>query len=273
MAKHYTIRQGDTLVHIAARECNNAITWQQIAADNNISSPNLIQVGQQIILNCGDDSAPPSPGTYIMGVDVSYAQQNVDWAALRSQGVRFGLVKVSDGTQIIDNQFLRNWNAMRVNGILRGAYHYFRALQDAQAQVDQVMSLVSLEANDLPLIVDVEGAFNTSATPSQWASGLTHWLQQIEQRTGRTPMIYTRASFWNELHLPNSSRYPLWVANWRSPTSQPILPSDWAKWTFWQYSSPDDTSVQHTGLGVNFDLDFFNGSYDNLLSFIQPAHT
>ena len=233
MAKTYTVMQGDTLVHIAARECNNSITWQQIAADNNISNPNLIQVGQQLILNCADNAPSPAPiptppqvpAAYTLGVDVSYAQVNVDWASLRNQGVRFGLVKVSDGATTTDNQFHKNWNGMRVNGVLRGAYHYFRALQDAQAQVNLVMSLVSLEATDLPLFVDVESTGNTSASNSQWASGLTLWLQQIEQRTGRTPIIYTRANYWNGLNLPNLSHYPLWVANWRSPTSQPIMPT------------------------------------------------
>ena len=295
MAKTYTVQSGDTLSHIAAQECNNAITWQQIAADNHITNPNLIQVGQTIILNCPDDPAPspaplpPAPTTstvptaatvpsttpnYIAGVDASYAQPSVDWASLRSQGVRFGIVKATDGTQTLDTQFASNWSGMHANGIVRGAYHYFRVLQDAQAQVDHYLSTVNLDATDLPPFVDAESAGNNGGSNSQWASGLTLWLQQVEKRTGRTPIIYTSVGFWNGLGMADLTHYPLWVANWRSPTSQPVLPNHWKNWTFWQYSSPSDTSTPHSGLNASFDLNFFNGTLDQLQSFIQsgPPH-
>jgi hypothetical protein len=38
---------------------------------------------------------------------------------------------------------------------------------------------------------------NPDATSRKWEKGLTTWLEEIEKETGRTPIIYTRAEYWN----------------------------------------------------------------------------
>src|SRR5690606_42009263 len=46
----YTVRGGDTLSGIAQQY---GMSWRELAADNGIANPSLIQVGQQIRLNGG----------------------------------------------------------------------------------------------------------------------------------------------------------------------------------------------------------------------------
>lgn len=46
----YTVKAGDTLSGIAARELGNASLWTTIASANNIRDPNAIQVGQVLVL-------------------------------------------------------------------------------------------------------------------------------------------------------------------------------------------------------------------------------
>lgn len=43
----YGVRRGDTLSSIAAKY---GTTWQKIAADNNLSNPNLIYPGQRLLI-------------------------------------------------------------------------------------------------------------------------------------------------------------------------------------------------------------------------------
>ena len=46
----YTIQKGDTLEKIAEEKLEDASLWMQLAKYNNISSPNLIKAGQEIII-------------------------------------------------------------------------------------------------------------------------------------------------------------------------------------------------------------------------------
>ena len=49
----YTVKSGDTLWAIAQRYGS---TVSKIAADNNISNPNIIHVGQVLVINTGGNS-------------------------------------------------------------------------------------------------------------------------------------------------------------------------------------------------------------------------
>ncbi|HZD11250.1 MAG TPA: LysM domain-containing protein [Candidatus Binatia bacterium] len=55
----YTVAPGDTLSAIARRF---GTTWQEIAALNNISNPNIIHVGQVLQIPGGGGGTPPPPG-------------------------------------------------------------------------------------------------------------------------------------------------------------------------------------------------------------------
>jgi LysM repeat protein len=54
----YTVKQGDTLSSIAARQLGNASRWQEIRTLNNIRDPNMINVGQVLRM----PGSPPIPG-------------------------------------------------------------------------------------------------------------------------------------------------------------------------------------------------------------------
>ncbi|MBN2303740.1 MAG: LysM peptidoglycan-binding domain-containing protein [Anaerolineae bacterium] len=62
MPKLYTVKAGDTLSGIAWQQCEGRITWRQIAADNNITDPRHIQIGDKLVLNC--DPEPPDVGSF-----------------------------------------------------------------------------------------------------------------------------------------------------------------------------------------------------------------
>jgi LysM repeat protein len=61
-ARSYTVRRGDSLARIAARECGTARCWPKIAQANNIRKPYVIRTGQVIQLpmmeGCTMGSAP-----------------------------------------------------------------------------------------------------------------------------------------------------------------------------------------------------------------------
>jgi lysozyme len=201
----------------------------------------------------------------IQGIDVSHYQGNIDWTKVKSAGMAFAYTKATESTSSTDSQFSVNWPAIKSAGLLRGAYHFFHGDQDGTAQANHFLDVVGNLSGDLPPVIDIESTSNGS--DSQIVSGVQAWLDVVQQSAGIVPMIYTVASFWND-HLNSSfGNYPLWIANYG--VSSPKLPTGWSNWNFWQYSQSGTVN----GISGNVDMDYFNGSMDQLQAFAGSSAT
>lgn len=129
--------------------------------------------------------------TQAQGIDVSKSQGTVNWPSVVQAGYVFTFIKATDGETYVDPQFESNWTGAKEAGLLRGAYHFFRAEDSPQAQVDFFWQTVGGSA-DLPLVVDVEQTMGVSN--STLIANLNQFLQDLQQLSGQPPMIYTYAS-------------------------------------------------------------------------------
>lgn len=208
------------------------------------------------------------------GIDVSKSQGTVSWPAVKGAGYVFAYVKATDGEDYVDPTFPQNWTGAASAGLLRGAYHFFRAEDSPQAQAEFFWRTVG-ENGDLPLVVDVEQ--NMGEPTPTLLSNLTQLLEEIQQLSGRRPMIYTDPGFWNGLlasdPASNFGDFPLWVADYPpAGVLTPTVPIGWTSWDFWQYYGPLSNAtdyVQVPGVGCPVDLDVFNGSAASLLQWVQ----
>ena len=94
---------------------------------------------------------------------------------------------------------------------------------------------------------------------------ITDFYNTYKAATGRDPVIYTTASWWNSCTgswTGMASKSPLWIAHWGA--SAPALPAGWSSttWTFWQYTATGSVP----GISGNVDRDHFNGARDRLLA-------
>ncbi|MDB4965504.1 MAG: putative rane protein [Myxococcales bacterium] len=201
-------------------------------------------------------------GQVVYGVDVSnYQGASINWSSVKGAGRVFGFAKASEGTGYTDVAFAHNWPGMRSAGVLRGAYHFFRPGTDGVAQADHFVNVINaqggVQAGDLPPVADVE--VSDSVAAATVIARLHAFLDRVQARTGRVPLVYTANFFWGDyLGNPNFSGYPLWVANYGP--SCPYLPNAWSNWKFWQYT--DKASV--SGISGGVDGNMFNGTLDDL---------
>ena len=65
-------------------------------------------------------SALCAAGPTTDGIDVSYWQQSINWASVKSAGKVFAIARAGHGLAA-DTFFARNWAGMKANGIIRGA--------------------------------------------------------------------------------------------------------------------------------------------------------
>ena len=194
------------------------------------------------------------------GMDVSSWQGSFTFTG---KGLAFGIARISDGTGSMDSQFASNWKKMKAAGLIRGAYQFFEPGQDATAQANIVVKAVGkLGAGDLPCTLDFEKA--TSLSAATLVSKIKTWMSVVQQGTGKKPMIYTTAYYWESKTNKNTTfgSYPLWVANW-GPTC-PTIPAGWSNWTFWQYC---DGQSKYCSNATGVDRDVFNGTAAGLKTF------
>jgi len=204
-------------------------------------------------------------GPVVEGIDVSHYDGTIDWAAVHGAGIDFAFMKATESTGFADPQFATNWKDAGTSGVIRGAYHFFRASADATAQADYFVQQAGVPAaGDLPLTIDLE-TLDGVAAATVAADALT-FLARVQQKSGRVPIVYTSASFLSSIGNPAGfGAYTLWVANWQ--VSCPKIPGPpWSDWLFWQDSA---TGTVAGIAGSAVDTDQFNGTLADLQTYVN----
>jgi lysozyme len=195
--------------------------------------------------------------TRLNGLDVSHFQGNIDWLQIAKGGLSFAFVKATEGLHTFDAMFADNWKRMSGAGIIRGAYHFFHPELDGAGQARHFLATVQVVDGDMPPVIDIELSNNIPGT--EIIKGVSTWLDIVSKATNRKPIIYTGPSFWNSTMNDQFGDYPLWIAQY---AESPKIPKGWNDWTFWQYTEKG----QIAGVGGNVDLNYFNGTIDDLKS-------
>ena len=214
----------------------------------------------------------------VQGIDVSRFQGSIDWHQVAHSGIGFAYVKATEGLQqdagheARNAYFQSNWKKIRSVGMLRGAYHFFRADQDAELQADVFLHAIGQPGDtDLPPMLDVETA---DGTPTAAIILRVHrCLAKIKEECGVTPIVYTYRDFWtHNLDASFGKLYPLWIAAYGTNAvthplvpdrPAPALPTGWAKHTLWQYGS----NGRVPGIIPVVDLNVFEATMSDLHSF------
>ena len=192
----------------------------------------------------------------VHGIDVSHFQGAIDWSAVAASGKTFAIVKATEGIDYIDPSFEEHWNGVRQHGLLRGAYHFYIAHDDAKTQAEFFLSTVPFEDGDLIPVLDVE---TRGEVPSdELLQGVQTWLELVEAKLGHRPMIYTDTNFWDTLGSTAFGQHPLWVAEYSA--DGPRLPEGWEGWQLWQFTQQGEVA----GVTGQVDLSAFQGSVDEL---------
>jgi GH25 family lysozyme M1 (1,4-beta-N-acetylmuramidase) len=215
-----------------------------------------------------DDRAAALPSG-VLGIDVSGYQGDVDWSAAAVAGVQFAYVKATEGTYYFDSTYFpEQYDGSYDAGLVRGAYHFaIPSNSTGAAQADYFVAHGggwSADGHTLPGMLDLEsnpyGAMCYGLSRSQLVGWLASFDGEYQRLTGRMPVLYTNAYWWDTCVGASSvaDQDPLAIANYG--VSYPSLPSGgWPFYTVWQYTD-------HNALGV--DGDVFNGSRQQLLTLV-----
>lgn len=171
------------------------------------------------------------------GVDVSVFQGDVKWDRVRASGVRFAMIKASQGYSLssgaylfTDRYFQKNLTGATAAGLYCGSYHYLTAKTETQAKEEarHYISVISpyRRKHLLWAAVDVEEDKYLPDTPLKLCAVVDVFCDEVS-KAGFVPMVYTNPNYikYKFRRVPN---WDLWLAQWRDvkygvPTGYPRL--------------------------------------------------
>jgi len=146
----------------------------------------------------------------ILGADFTHWQSLVNTDKLRSNSVKFAIVKAGETLVTKPNKPLytdglhdRNICELKRVGILCGDYYYFHPSAGASKQARHYMEIYFRNLPNLPPVIDVEDSDRMN--PAEVGQQLLAFMAELSQRIGRQPLIYSRNSF-----LVNQAGDPDW---------------------------------------------------------------
>lgn len=206
----------------------------------------------------------PHPGvaaahTYpVHGIDISRWQGEIDWASVKAAGTRFVFMKATEGGDHIDPMFLRNWEGARRAGVARGAYHFVYWCRPAHEQAIWFKQHIPNDPDALPPVLDVEWNGHSRSCPKKIDPELARekirlMLTELEQLTGKKPVIYTDIPFHKDVLEGQFNDYPYWI---RSTAALPETRYKDRPWAFWQFT----TTGRVPGIKGDVDRNAFYGT-------------
>ncbi len=195
-----------------------------------------------------------SSASSVQGIDVASEQHPggaaIDWADVATAGYKFAFIKVTEGSYYVNPYYASDTAGAQAAGMITAPYsfaipNYSGGALQADYAVDNAD--YTPDGKLLPLILDIEydpyvkedGTNDCyGLTPGQMVTWIRAFVTEAQRRTGRYPIIYTTAQWWDEC-TGSSTAFgadPLWIAGY-STTSPSSLPAGWSNWAFWQYTS------------------------------------
>ncbi|MEY2793664.1 MAG: hypothetical protein RJA76_1656 [Bacteroidota bacterium] len=200
----------------------------------------------------------------IHGIDLSHYNGSINWKKLPNiqlfdtVSIKFIYFKATEGRQLVDQDFKKNWEEAKNRGFVRGAYHFFVPNRDPIEQAENFCSTVILKEGDLPPVCDFESS--TSIPKDKLKKNIRIFLDKLQDNYGIQPIIYTNKKLYHKIFEEDFQNYQYWIAHYGSQKYDESIDN----LLFWQHNK-DGKLPGHKG---NFDYNVFLGDEEDF-RFIQ----
>ncbi len=207
------------------------------------------------------------------GVDISYAQDDIDLSKVKAAGYCWVMIRVGQGTRITDNWFATNVAKAEKLGMPWGVYLLTEATTTAAAQAEVSFADKLIKAQiakgykpTLPIAIDIEeaGFRDRDYNASTLTNTASVWVREMK-KLGYYPMIYTGYYDIRDLiskDVVNST--DIWLAEWgRYPDYKE------KNLGMWQFSDGDTDFVENRpiipSVGVAVDKNICYKDYPTII--------
>ncbi|SET02804.1 Lyzozyme M1 (1,4-beta-N-acetylmuramidase), GH25 family [Salinibacillus kushneri] len=177
----------------------------------------------------------------LKGIDVSKHQGNIDWDAVKKDGIEFAMIRMGYGSDIKsqdDEKFERNVRECERVGIPWGAYLYSYAMdvQAAKSEADHALRLLKGKNPTFPVAFDMEDADHYKrdrGMPSdKELVEICHTFLDKVEDAGYYVSLYANLHWLTtKLNSSKLNRFDKWVAQWSDECTYD------GQYKMWQYTS------------------------------------
>ncbi len=186
------------------------------------------------------------------GIDVSYAQGNIDFEKIKKSEVSFAVIRSGYGWQSgqKDSKFDRNIKGFQGKKIPCGAYHYSYAqsADDAVKEAKYCISCIKDYELQLPVFYDMENA-SAARLGKRICTDIVKTFCDYMKKSGYEAGIYMNLNYLENYVYKDEllEKYFLWLAQWgaEKPAYDCML---------WQYNVGTSGSI--SGITGEVDLDY-----------------
>ena len=188
----------------------------------------------------------------LLGIDVSVWQGNINWHAVKADGVDFAILRTGygrGGENQIDKTFYQNLQGAKTVGLKVGVYHYSYAesVEDAKTEAQFCLSIIGGTQLDLPIYFDIEDSSIANNHDKNTRTQMCIAFCSEIEKAGYWAGVYANKNWFSNLlnYEELKARYTLWLAHYG--IDSPSLDCD-----IWQYCS--DGQVH--GISGNVDMNY-----------------
>lgn len=194
---------------------------------------------------------PPARVPFAYGIDVSRWQDEVDFSAVRADGVDFVILRIGYW-DTKDVKFDKYYADARKAGLDIGVYiySYSESTDDAAFEAKNVLSWLDGRALEYPVYYDIEDDVQAHLTKEERTALCLEFARVITE-AGYLPGVYASENWFNKYLVKDSLVHlPLWLAKWTKDATPSPDPGE--PYGLWQYT--DSGKVDGIKYGVDMDV-------------------
>ena len=160
---------------------------------------------------------------YVMGIDVSTYQKEVDWEQVKAAGVEFVMIRAAyrgygNGAVLEDELVISHYEGATAAGLKVGFYFFSQAVspREAAAEAEFLLDVIDGWQVDMPIVFDWEYISPTARTAAVSPRMLTDCAIVFCERirsAGYEPMVYFNANqSRRDMYLAELTDYKFWLA-------------------------------------------------------------
>lgn len=201
------------------------------------------------------------------GIDVSVFQGDIDWDAVKNDGIDFVMLRVGyrgygqKGIMGKDDKFDSNYEGAKKAGLKVGAYFFSQATNENEAREEAAFVLDAVKncPLDYPIAYDWEFVDNdearTNGMTGEEITACAKAFCEAIKAAGKVPVIYfnCETGYFN-YDLPQVKDYDFWLAEYYD------APSFYYNYKMWQYSKTGTVNGISGDVDMNISIVDFSGS-------------
>lgn len=154
----------------------------------------------------------------LIGIDVSKWQGNIDWKAVKADGVQFAILRAGYGREASqkDETFEANYKGCKENGIPCGIYWYSYATtpEDAVKEAKTCLEVIKGKKFEYPIYFDLEEKRQLDLGKATCTAIAKAFLETVEKAGYWVGLYMSKSHLESHITEEVRNRYACWVAHY-----------------------------------------------------------